>query len=123
VAATDAEDAAAQPQVLAGPAPSRALLAAALALPGILPASVSAQTAPDQSVIALKYFDYRDWQPGADRMTVRSPSLYVLRPLSDSLSLEGTLVYDSMSGASPLAFNTLSGASGIGITDYQRQGT
>jgi hypothetical protein len=122
VAAIDAEDAAARPQVFAGPAPSRALLAAALALPGVLPANVVAQTAPDQSVVALKYFDYRDWQPGADRMTVRSPSLYVLRPLSDSLSLEGTLVYDSMSGASPLAFNTLSGASGIGITDYRKAG-
>ena len=61
---------------------------------------------PEQGVIALQYFDYRDWQPGADRMTVRSPSLYVLRPLSDDVTLEGNLVYDSMSGASPLAFNT-----------------
>jgi hypothetical protein len=87
-----------------------------------LPANVIAQTAPDQSVVALKYFDYRDWQPGADRMTVRSPSLYLLRPLTESLSLEGTLVYDSMSGASPLAFDTLSGASGIGITDYRKAG-
>jgi hypothetical protein len=119
---TEGEDAAPRPEATIAPAPARALLAAALALPGVLPANVIAQTAPDQSVIALKYFDYRDWQPGADRMTVRSPSLYVLRPLSDSLSLEGTLVYDSMSGASPLAFNTLSGASGIGITDYRTAG-
>ena len=95
---------------------SLTLLSAALALPGMLPLAVAAQTAPDQGVIALKYFDYRDWQPGANRMSVRSPSLYVLRPLSDDLALEGTVVYDSMSGASPLAFNTLSGASGLGVT-------
>jgi hypothetical protein len=40
-------------------------------------------------------------------------------PLSDSLTIEGTLVHDSMSGASPLHHDTLSGASGLGITDYR----
>ena len=98
------------------------LLSAALALPGILPATALAQSAPDHSVVAFRYFDYRDWQPGASRMTVRSPSLYLLRPLSETLSLEGTLVYDAMSGASPLAFNTLSGASGLTVTDYRTAG-
>jgi len=102
-------------------APVTALLAAALALPGVVPAA-HAQTAPDQGVIGLRYFDYRDWQPGAERMTVRSPSLYLLKPLSDSLSVEGSVVYDAMSGASPLYFNTLSGASGLGITDYRTAG-
>ena len=102
--------------------PSSVLLSAALALPGILPVAAAAQTMPEQSVIALQYFDYRDWQPGADRMTVRSPSLYVLRPLSDDVTVEGNLVYDGMSGASPLAFNTLSGASGLGVTDYRTAG-
>jgi hypothetical protein len=101
---------------------ANALLAAALALPGILPAAAHAQTAPDQGIVALRYFDYRDWQPGADRMTVRSPSLYVLKPLSDTLSVEGSLVYDAMSGASVLYFNTLSGASGLGVTDYRKAG-
>ena len=98
------------------------LLTAALALPGVLPAAAYAQSPPDHSVVALRYFDYRDWQPGADRMRVESPSLYLLRPLSDTLALEGTLVYDAMSGASPVGFNTLSGASGIGITDYRTAG-
>ncbi len=101
---------------------SLTLLSAALALPGMLPWAVAAQSAPDQGVIALRYFDYRDWQPGAARMRVRSPSLYVLRPLADDVALEGTVVYDSMSGASPLAFNTLSGASGLGVTDYRTAG-
>jgi hypothetical protein len=98
------------------------LLSAALALPGILPCLAAAQTVPDQGVIALQYFDYRDWQPGASRMNVRSPSLYVLRPIGDDLTVEGNLVYDGMSGASPLAFNTLSGPSGLGVTDYRTAG-
>jgi hypothetical protein len=103
--------------------PAGALLAAALALPGVVPVSALAQTAPDQGLVALKYVDYRDWQPGADRIHVHSPSLYVLKPLSDSLAAEGSLVYDSISGASPLYHNTLSGASGKGgVTDYRTAG-
>lgn len=103
-------------------APSGALLAAAAALPGMTPGLAVAQAAPEQGVIALKYLDYRDWQPGAQRMRVQSPGLYVLKPLEGSMAVEGTLVYDSMSGASPLYFNTLSGASGTGITDYRTAG-
>lgn len=101
---------------------SLALIAAALALPGMLPAAVLAQGAPDEGVIAMRYYDYRDWQPGANRISVRSPSLYALVPLSDSLAIEGSLVYDSVSGASPLAHDTLSGASGRGIGDYRAAG-
>ena len=59
-------------------APAGALLAAALALPGMLPAVTHAQAAPDQGVVQLNYLDYRDWQPGEARMTVESPSFYVL---------------------------------------------
>ena len=101
---------------------SAALIAAALALPGILPAPVHAQTAPDEGVVALRYLDYRDWQPGARRMTVRNPSLYALVPLGGSLAVEGSVIYDAMSGASPLHHDTLSGASGLGITDYRTAG-
>lgn len=101
---------------------SLALVAAALALPGMLPAPALAQSAPDQGVIAMRYYDYRDWQAGANRMAVKSPSLYALVPLSDSLAFEGSLVYDSVSGASPLFHDTLSGASGRGIGDYREAG-
>lgn len=101
---------------------SSALLAAAVALPGVAPGLAHAQAAPEEGVIALKYLDYRDWQPGAERMRVRSPGLYIRKSLSDSLAVEGTLVYDSISGASPLYFNTLSGASGTGITEYRTAG-
>ena len=97
-------------------------LAAALALPGILPAAALAQTVPDKGIFSLDYLDYRDWQPCGDRMSVRSPSLYVLAPFADKWTVEGSLVYDAMSGASPLWFNTLSGASGLGVTDYRTAG-
>lgn len=121
VAATESEDTS---RHLASPAgPAGALLAAALALPGVMPASALAQTAPDQGLLSLKYVDYRDWQPGGDRIHVRSPSLYLRQPLSDSLAAEGSLVYDGISGASPLYHNTLSGASGKGgVTDYRTAG-
>jgi hypothetical protein len=102
--------------------PAGALLAAALALPGMVPSTAIAQTAPDTGIVELKYLDYRDWQPGADRMSVRSPSFYLLKPLSDTLAVEAAVIYDAMSGASPLYFNTLSGASGVGITEYRTAG-
>lgn len=98
---------------------SGALLAAALSLPGILPATALAQLAPEQGLVALKYLDYRDWQPGADRIRVRTPSFYARNPLSDSLEAEGSVAYDGISGASPLFHNTLSGASGRGVTDHR----
>lgn len=122
VAATE-DDILPAPRAPAQARPAGALLAAALALPGVMPASVLAQTAPDQGLIALKYVDYRDWQPGGDRIHVHSPSLYLLKPISDSLAAEGSLVYDGISGASPLHHNTLSGASGKGgVTDYRTAG-
>jgi len=101
---------------------SAALVAAALALPGILPAVALAQSAPDEGVVALRYYDYRDWQPGVDRMSIKSPSLYAFVPLSDTLTVEGSLVYDSVSGASPIYHDTVSGASGRGIGDYRSAG-
>jgi len=107
-------------------APAGAFLAAALALPGILPAlwspSAHAETAPEAGQIALKYLDYRDWQPGADRMRVKSPALYVLKPLGDAFAVAGTLVYDGISGASPRYHDALSGASGIGVSDHRTAG-
>jgi len=102
--------------------PAGALLAAALALPGMIAGETAAQSAPDLASIELKVLDYRDWQPGANRMSVKSPSVYAMAPLSDTLVVEGSVVYDSMSGASPLYYNTLSGASGLGVTDYRTAG-
>lgn len=121
VAATEPESGSGSDAPSRPRSPAGALLAAALALPGIVPADAMAQGA-EPGLIALTYLDYRDWQPGADRMRVHTPSIYARTPLSDSLQAEGSIVYDSISGASPLFYNSLSGASRVGITDYRTAG-
>ncbi|WP_234413587.1 DUF3570 domain-containing protein [Ideonella sp. A 288] len=84
------------------------LMAAALALPLATPPA-QAESAPERGVVALKYLDYLDSQPGADRIRVRAPSLRVLVPLPGATggvlggdwSVGGTLTSDAISGASP----------------------
>lgn len=85
-----------------------AVLAAALALPGV---AAHAESAPEQGQVALKVLHYQDEQPGLKRVKVSAPSLYVLAPLSARWSLEGSLVSDSVSGASPRYHTAISGAS------------
>jgi len=84
------------------------VLAAALALPGM---AVQAQTAPEQGEIALKHLLYKDKQPGLNRIEVRAPSLYVLAPLGTQWAVEGSYVYDAVSGATPGYHTAVSGAS------------
>jgi len=55
-------------------------------------------------------------------MEVDNPGFFFVKPLSESLVVEGSLVYDGMSGASPLYFDALSGASGEGVRDYRTAG-
>lgn len=100
-------------------APVGALMAAALALPGVMPAPAHAQSAPDKGLFELQYLSYRDWQPGRNRMKVDAPAFYALMPVGDTWVVEGGMVYDAMSGASPLYFNVLSGAS---VGDYRTAG-
>jgi hypothetical protein len=95
-----------------------AVLAAALALPGMLPGAAQAQvTAPNTTLVQFKFLYYKDYQESGDRMTVKSPALYLLTPISDDWVFEIGAVYDSISGASPYYHTTLSGASGLGIND------
>jgi hypothetical protein len=94
-------------------------MAAAMALPGIVPATALAESPPDKGIFSVIYGDYRDWQPGKDRMKVQSPTMFVLFPVNDSTAVQGTLVYDAVTGASPSFFHTLSGAS---IGDYRTAG-
>lgn len=117
MAATEPERARARRKAPQDAAPVGALLAAALALPGVVPAH--AQSAPDKGIFELQYLSYRDWQPGKNRMKVDAPAFYALVPIDDTWVVEGGMVYDAMSGASPLFFNTLSGAS---IFDYRTAG-
>jgi hypothetical protein len=85
-----------------------AVLAAALALPGVM---AQAEEAPEKGEVALKVLHYQDEQPGLKRVRVSAPSVYLLAPLSPRWSLEGSLVSDSVSGASPRYHSAISGAS------------
>lgn len=96
---------------VAHPAPALCgvILGAALALPGIAP-SAHAEPPPDAQVGA-RYLDYRDRQPGLDRVTVRSPSVWFVTPIGSDWSAAGTLGTDSVSGASPAWHASISSAS------------
>ena len=105
-------------------APRRSgLLTAALALPGLaaslapVPASADA---PPAREISLRAGQYRDFQPGANRIRVNTPSLFVVLPIGEDWSARAAWTMDAISGASPLFYNTLSGASGLGVTDIRR---
>ena len=91
------------------------IVAAALALPGVIatvvPATAMAEQAPEQGVVALKYLNYRESQPGLKRIAVDAPSLYLLAPIGAHWSLEGSAVHDDVSGASPRYYSDVSGAS------------
>lgn len=79
------------------------LLAAALALPGVQAAR--AEGAPQRGTLSLKYLDYLDSQPDADRVRVKAPALSLVLPLGSRWSLAAGAVYDAISGASP-AYHT-----------------
>ena len=112
------------------PAKTGSILAAALALPGVLPSAHAQVTVPNATLIQFKYLYYKDYQenngvtPGSsgDRMTIKSPALYLLAPINDSWVFEIGAVYDSMTGASPYYHTVLSGASGEGVEDKRAAG-
>lgn len=113
------------------PSVGGAILLAALALQGVTGAA-RAEAPPDQGSIAVKYLDYRDWQPGLDRITVHSPAVGVLVPIAGAWSLEASMVSDSISGATPRYHTAISGASvmhdhrnaeDVNLTRYFSQGT
>ena len=105
-----------------------ALLCAAASLPLARPAL--ADTAPERGEIRFKYLDYRETQPGADRVNVRASTASIMAPLGEDWSVTGSYIVDSISGASP-AFHTerltklydLRRAWGAGVTRYLPQGS
>jgi hypothetical protein len=103
----------------AQPTLGQALLGAALGLAAL---PIEAASAPEATVLSLHYLDYRENSAEGERMQVREPVLYLHAPLDERLSVESTLVVDSLSGASPEFHNTLSGASGKGVRDLRRAG-
>ncbi len=98
------------------------ILAAALALPGIVPLAHAQVTVPNATLIQFKYLYYKDYQDSGDRMTIQSPALYLLAPISEDWVFEIGAVYDNISGASPYYHTVLSGASGKGIKDARTAG-
>ena len=86
------------------------VLAAALALPGLMPAA-HAENAPENGIVSIKYLSYQDSQPGFERVHVHAPSVYALTPIGTQWSVEGSATYDSVSGASPRYHTAVSGAS------------
>lgn len=105
-----------------------ALLSAAMALPGVRMAQ--AESAPERGQVSFKYLDYRESQPGADRVKVRAPAVMFLAPLSGEWSVTGSSIYDAISGASP-AYHTRQltqledrrRAFDLGLTRYFSSGT
>lgn len=93
------------------PALFGSLVLAALALPGVMPSSALAEEAPEKTTINTKLLYYQDSQPGLSRVRVFAPSVQLIRPLSPQWSVEGSAVFDAVSGASPRAYTSVSSAS------------
>jgi hypothetical protein len=122
VAATELDDRGAGPQQQARVLGSVVL--AALSLPGVLPATARAESAPEQGIVSVRHLHYEDRQAvqvrypdytgnepdSFKRITVDAPSVYVLAPLGTRWSLEGSLVHDQVSGATPRFYSSISGA-------------
>jgi Protein of unknown function (DUF3570) len=88
------------------------LLAAVLALPGVLhPAPACAEDPPEKTTLSFKLLNYQDQQPGLKRVQVRAPALMVSAPVASKWSVEASAVHDEVSGASPRYYSDVSGAS------------
>ena len=93
------------------------VLLASLVLPGLAalaafsPGVACAESAPEQTTIAIKYSTYQDSQPGLDRVAVSAPQIYVQAPIAGNWSVQASAVSDSVSGASPRWHTQVSGAS------------
>jgi hypothetical protein len=96
-----------------------ALLAAALALPGIAP-QAAAQAPPERAQLDVRWMHYQDSQPGLKRIRVDSPTVGLKLPVGGRWSVEGTAGLDSVSGASPRWHTSVSSASRM--SDERRYG-
>lgn len=114
-----------------------AIVAAALALPGVLPQAAQAQSAPAEGTVSLKYFGYRDSQSvqtrypqytGREvdrlkRITVDAPSFAVVAPIGSRWAVEGSLLAEEVSGATPRYYTDVSGATvSPGMSDRRTAG-
>jgi len=75
------------------------ILAAALTLP--VAQIAHADTAPERGMVSFKHLDYKDSQPGWDRVGVNANSVMVMAPVAGVWTVEAGLTSDTVSGASP----------------------
>jgi len=102
----------ATPRQPAQPTKTSRLIAAALALPGVLcSAPALAESPPEHGLVSFKLLNYQDEQPGLKRIRVRAPALLVSAPIASKWSIDASAVHDSVSGASPRYYSDVSGAS------------
>lgn len=94
------------------------LVAASLVLGSGIHDIALANSPPDQARVGIKAMDYRDSQPGADRMRVQALSTQMVLPLGASWSLEASTVVDAISGASPAYYT--SPASFASVVDHRK---
>jgi hypothetical protein len=113
------------------------IVAAAIALPGVMPATATAQSQPTEGNVSLKYLRYQDSQSVQTRypqytgneverlrrITVNAPSFAIVAPLPGRWSLEGSWLYEEVSGATPRYYSDISGATTTaGMTDERSAG-
>lgn len=109
--------------------PARSLSVAAAAL-ALVSGHCVAQTQPGEGMVAVKYLDYLDSQPGADRVRVKARSVMAIVPVSQDWSFAATNTVDAISGASP-AYHTaalskltdLRSAQDLSVTRFFTNGT
>ena len=80
-----------------------AILLAACALPGVLPAA-HADTIPEYGTVSAKILSYQQKQPDgalSNKASVASPSIHISAPIAGEWLVEGSLTHDNVSGASP----------------------
>jgi Protein of unknown function (DUF3570) len=81
---------------------SAALLMAACALPGLMPAH--AEVIPEFGTINVKLLSYHQSQPnaeGSNKSSVTAPSIYISKPIAGEWLIDGSITHDNVSGASP----------------------
>lgn len=69
---------------------------------GLATAPAMSATPPTQSEVQFKALDYRESQPGANRVDVRAAAVSVLAPVGEAAAVQASWTVDSISGASPL---------------------
>lgn len=109
-----------------------ALFAAALSFPSYHAAF--AEAAPEKGIVAFKYLNYQDSQPGLEegRVGVSALTFSAMAPIAGKWSINTSFTHDSVSGASPDAHtHIVSGASqneirmatDLGVTRYFPDGS